>query len=402
MSVLRSILILVVGVALGGLAVGAAYGTADGLLMSGVMVAGGAPILVLSHLFAAHRDRLGSLSRQFVIGTAVAVGSVLVMIGVIAASMFVSAHDAFVLALGLGFTGVVAAYSSLVLAHGVMQDIASVRSGVMAVGEGARDVHIETHGRDEIADLARASNQMIEQLRSDEQQCATAWTAHRDLIAAVSHDLRTPLTSLQLVAEAIKDGVVDDDARDRYLAQLPVHVQALGALIDDLFELSRLQAGDVQWSLEQVRLDELVQETVEAMRGQADARGVIVTARVTGELPPARANPEKLQRVLFNLIQNAIRHTPADGTVTVCAETIDECVEIEVTDTGEGIDSADQEKVFQPFFKSGEQAAARTRPGAGLGLTICRAIVEAHGGRIWLGERGPGTRVRFSLPRAAA
>ncbi len=401
MSVRRSILILVIGVALGGVAVGATYGTSDGLVMAAVMAAGGAPILVLSHLFAARRDRLGSLSRQFVIGTGVAVGSVLLMIGVIAASMFVSAHDVFVLALGLGFTGVVAAYSSLILAHGVMNDIDAVRSGVMAVGDGARDVHIETVGRDEIADLAHASNQMIDQLKRDEQQCETAWSAHRDLIAAVSHDLRTPLTSLQLVAEAIKDGVVDNGTRDRYLAQLPVHIQALGGLIDDLFELSRLQAGDVQWSLEKVRLDELLQETVEAMRGQADARGVMVETRVSDDLPLARANPEKLQRVLFNLIQNAIRHTPEDGTVTVCAETSDECVEIEVIDTGEGIDSADQERVFQPFFKSGEEAA-RTRPGAGLGLTICRAIVEAHGGRIWLGERDGGARVRFSLPRAPA
>jgi len=400
-TVVRSILILVVGVTLGGLAVGVAYGPSDGLLMAGVMAAGGAPILVLSHVFAAWRNRLGSLSRQFVIGTGVAVGSVLLMIGVIAASMFVSAHDAFVLALGLGFTGVVAAYSSLILAHGVMNDIDAVRSGVMAVGDGARDVHIETVGRDEIADLAHASNKMIDQLKHDEQQCETAWSAHRDLIAAVSHDLRTPLTSLQLVAEAIKDGVVDDGTRDRYLAQLPVHIQALGGLIDDLFELSRLQAGDVQWSLEKVRLDELLQETVEAMRGQADARGVMVETRVADDLPLARANPEKLQRVLFNLIQNAIRHTPEDGTVTVCAETSDECVEIEVIDTGEGIDSADQERVFQPFFKSGEEAA-RTRPGAGLGLTICRAIVEAHGGRIWLGERDGGARVRFSLPQAPA
>jgi len=125
----------------------------------------------------------------------------------------------------------------------------------------------------------------------------------------------------------------------------------------------------------------------------------MVQAQVTGDLPPAKANPEKLQRVLFNLIQNAIRHTPEDGTVTVFAETIDECVEIEVTDTGQGIQTADQAKVFQPFFKGGDEGA-RTRPGAGLGLTICRAIVEAHGGRIWLAQRGDGTRVRFSLPQA--
>jgi signal transduction histidine kinase len=218
------------------------------------------------------------------------------------------------------------------------------------------------------------------------------------LIAAVSHDLRTPITSLQLLVEAIDDEVVTEEARKEYLARLSTHVRALSALIDDLFELTRLQSGDIRWSMEQVRLEELVSETVAAMAPAAEAKQVAVRAELAGQLAPASANPEQIQRVLFNLIQNAIRHTPADGSVVVRAERRGEAVEIEVADTGEGIADDDRARVFDPFFQGGARAS-RSDGGAGLGLAIARAIVEAHGGRIWLaGDAPSGTRVRFSLP----
>ena len=181
---------------------------------------------------------------------------------------------------------------------------------------------------------------------------------------------------------------------------MSVHIRSLSSLIEDLFELSRLEAGDIHWSLGQVRIDELVEETVEAMRAQADARRVEVRAAVPADLAPARANPEKLQRVLFNLIQNAIRHTPADGSVTVLAESNGRTVEVEVADTGAGLPAASASAPSSPSTAGGS-GAARSGDGTGLGLTICRAIVEAHGGEIWFADAERGARVRFSLPRAA-
>jgi signal transduction histidine kinase len=232
------------------------------------------------------------------------------------------------------------------------------------------------------------------------ERLAAEERARRSLFAAVSHDLRTPITSLQLLVEAIDDEVVSEDARKDYLARLATHVRALSALIDDLFELSRLEAGDIRWSMEQVRIEELVSETVAAMAPSAEAKHVAVRAELDGALP-ASANPEQIQRVLFNLIQNAIRHTPADGSVVVRAERLGGEVEIEVADTGEGIADADRARVFDAFFQGGARAA-RSDGGAGRGLVIVRAIVEAHGGRIWLADGRPGgTRVRFSLPAAA-
>ena len=228
---------------------------------------------------------------------------------------------------------------------------------------------------------------------------ARADAARRDLVAAVSHDLRTPITSLRLLADAIDDDIVTGDQRRSYIARMGIHIRALGALIDDLFELSRLEAGDIGWSLQRVSVDELVRETVEAMQPEAEARGIRVRAELAGELSPSRANPEKLQRVLFNLIQNAIRHTPADGSVVVHAEPTRDGLEIEVADTGSGIAASDRERVFAAFYRGGADAA-RTGEGAGLGLAVSRAIVEAHGGRIWLADSARGTRVRFSLPAA--
>jgi signal transduction histidine kinase len=205
---------------------------------------------------------------------------------------------------------------------------------------------------------------------------------------------------LRLLAEAVGDDIVDGEVRRGYLNRMRVHIDALSGLIDDLFELSRLEAGDIRWSLEQVPLGELVGETVAAMRVQADAKGVAVLTEVPDALAPARANPEKLQRVLFNLIQNAIRHTPADGSVVVRAEPVADRIEVEIADTGEGISPDQRAHVFTAFYRGGSNAA-RTGTGAGLGLAVSRAIVEAHGGRIWLADAPVGTRVRFSLPVAA-
>jgi signal transduction histidine kinase len=219
--------------------------------------------------------------------------------------------------------------------------------------------------------------------------------ARRQMVAAVSHDLRTPLASLRLLVEAIDDGVATGETRERYLRQMRTHVEALTALIDDLFELSRIEAGEISWTMHQVELRELIDDTVTAMRAPAEARGVVLAAELPSHEVVARANAEKVQRVLFNLIQNAIRHTPADGSVTVRARTAPDGVEIEVADDGEGISEADGERVFEAFYRGDD---ARSEDGAGLGLAISRAIVEAHGGRIWLDGSAPGASIHFTLP----
>ncbi|MDX6609980.1 MAG: hypothetical protein QOF85_1905 [Solirubrobacterales bacterium] len=221
--------------------------------------------------------------------------------------------------------------------------------------------------------------------------------ARRQMVAAVSHDLRTPLASLRLLVEAIDDGVATGETRERYLREMRTHVEALTTLIDDLFELSRIEAGEISWTMERIELRQLIGDTVAAMRVPAEARGVALAAELPADEVLASANAEKVQRVLLNLIQNAIRHTPADGSVTVRARAAPGSVEIEVADDGDGIPAGDGERVFEAFYRGDE---ARSEDGAGLGLAISRAIVEAHGGRIWLEDGTPGTRVRFTLQSA--
>ncbi len=221
--------------------------------------------------------------------------------------------------------------------------------------------------------------------------------ARRQLVAAASHDLRTPLASLRLLVESIDDGVATGETRDRYLKEIRTHVSVLSDLIDDLFELSRIEAGDISWTMRQVKVRELIGDTVAGMGAPAAGRGVSLAAELPASELVASANAEKVQRVLFNLIQNAIRHTPADGSVTVRARSAAGGVEVEVADNGEGIPAGDGERVFEAFYRGD---AARGEDGAGLGLAISRAIVEAHGGKIWFEDGAPGTRVHFTLKSA--
>ncbi|MDX6625234.1 MAG: hypothetical protein QOE56_223 [Solirubrobacterales bacterium] len=272
---------------------------------------------------------------------------------------------------------------------------------VAAFLAGAAAVAVPNHmGADQILLVALAAAgaalaaALAVRLAMEERARREIEEARRQLVAAASHDLRTPLASLRLLVESIDDGVVTGETRDRYLREIRTHVGVLSDLVDDLFELSRIEAGEISWTMRQVELGELIDDTVAAMRAPAAARGVTIAA----ELPPGRvvaeANAEKLQRVLFNLIQNAIRHTPADGSVTVRARSERGGVEVEVADDGEGIPDGADERVFEAFYRGD---AARGEDGAGLGLAISRAIVEAHGGRIWLERGSPGTRVHFTL-----
>jgi signal transduction histidine kinase len=332
------------------------------------------------------RARLGALAALVAAQLALAVG-------LFAWLMFVSPHDALFMALAAGYAGLIGLGAARLVARRALTDLDQVRAALADVGEGARSVTLPVGGKDELAALAQDVEAMVARVDAEEQ-------ARRRLVASVSHDLRTPITSLRLIADGLEDDVLEPARLREHLKLMSTHVRALGALIDDLFELSRLEAGDIRWSMEQVRLDELVRETIDAMRPQAEDGRVSVHSELTGDLKPARGNPEQLQRVLFNLIQNAIRHTPADGTVVVrAAAATDDAVQLEVADSGGGIEPGDRERIFEPFVQGPSRVEGKTG-SAGLGLAIARAIVEAHGGRIWVAQGGPGTQIRFTVPAA--
>ncbi|MBK5109922.1 MAG: HAMP domain-containing histidine kinase [Thermoleophilia bacterium] len=397
-AIVRSLAIGVLACLVGAAVIGASYDLAGARTTLLLLLPLAALVLVLAHWLAANRRRLGGLARQFRFGVIMVVGSILVSVWVAAFAMFLSHHDAVVVTVMATVIGAVALRVGEIVSRGVMSDVESLRDGLEAVGAGSRDTVVEVGGDDELAELAGSVNAMINRLGAEEAKREEADSARRRLVASVSHDLRTPLASLRLLVESIEDGVATGQTRDRYISQLRIHVSVLTGLVDDLFELSRIEAGDITWTMSRIELDSLVGDTVEAMRTEADILGVQVRAELPGDELLAEANPEKVQRVLFNLIQNAIRHTPADGSVTVRARSLSGEVEVEVTDEGSGIAPVDRPHVFEPFFRGGTDSS-RTSEGAGLGLAISRAIVEAHGGRIWLepADSGPGTRMRFTL-----
>ncbi len=372
----------------------AAYGGAAGRSTLLILVPLGLATVLAAHAIVSARTRIGGLRRQFVLLAAVAATQIAIGVGVFVELMFVSGHDAFFTVLVAGYAVALGLWAGRLLGGQALADVDAVRATLDAVGRGRRDVRTNLAGRDELAGLGADVDAMIATLTTEEQ-------ARRGLIAAISHDLRTPLTSLRLLVDAIDDDIVTDRAtRREYLQRISTNVHVLSALIDDLFELSRLESGDIHWTMERVMLDELVQDTIDAMRPHAEAGAVAVHAELSPRLAAAQANPEQIQRVLFNLIQNAIRHTPADGSVVVRASpATEDAIEIEVLDSGPGIAPDDRERVFEPFFQ-GADRSARSDDGAGLGLAISRAIIEAHGGQIWLSDANFGTCVRIRLPAA--
>jgi signal transduction histidine kinase len=371
----------------------AATDTAELVLPAGVLW------LALVHAGLSMR-RLGTFRLQYAVAVTGAIGVALIAVFWTADRMFVSDHDAGVLASLMLFAGVVGARNAMLLADRTAHDVEAVGAGLGTFAAGDLSHRIEPAGPRELRDLADSANEMAAALEHARAERDDADRARRNLIASVSHDLRTPLTSLRLLVEAIDDGVLaGPEETAEALRRAKQHVATLSTLVDDLFELARLEAGDISWTLSQVGVAELIDETVEAFRPQAEQKGLVLSESVPSDVAPVRGNPEKLQRVLYNLMQNAVRHTPQDGTVTLRAERDDGFVRIEVADDGEGIPSDQAEHVFERFFRGGD--GARNGTGAGLGLSISRAIVEAHGGRIWIepGEQR-GTRVVFTVPAA--
>ena len=396
---------LVAGTLVGGGAMALFYGIRDGLLLGGLLMLMGLPVLAVSQLIAKYRRRLGRLSWQIVLGVVFVLALDLVGIQLIA-TLWLPARDAFALALMLVFACLLVGITAWCLIRDITRDIAEVRDGVAAVRKGSREPEVDLAGGgdDELSALAGEFNRLTSELQQRELERDVAEKARRDLVAAVSHDLRTPLSALTLVAQALDDDVADEQTLRRYVGQMAINLESLNKLIDDLFEYARIESGDVSWSMEALALDALIEETIEGMTPIADASGIELRSSVPEDLPRVRANAERIQRVLFNLIQNAVQHTQRGGRVSVVgvAEDEDE-VQVEVADTGSGFPADEVERVFEPLWRGDHARSARSGEGAGLGLPIARSIVEAHGGRIFVAGTSPsGTRIRFTLPRVPA
>ncbi|MFF3437902.1 sensor histidine kinase [Streptosporangium sp. NPDC002721] len=254
----------------------------------------------------------------------------------------------------------------------------------------------------ELGTIAGSLDRAYRRLRLGHERERALESARRELVAWVSHDLRTPLAGMRAMAEALEDGVVaDPETVGRYHRQIRLEVDRLSGMVDGLFELSRIHAGTLRLSLGRIALDELVADALAGVEELARGKGVRLTGEA-GPMVPVQADAAQLSRALRNLVVNAIRHTPGDGTVVVRASVEDGVARLSVADGCGGIPADDLPRVFDVAFR-GE--AARTPSaygaGAGLGLAIARGIVEAHEGTIGVVNSGPGCRFEICLPLSA-
>ena len=295
--------------------------------------------------------------------------------------------DVKILAVSAG-SATVAVVAGLVLARSIARSVERVRDASAQLAAGDLTVRAPQSGPSEVADLAASFNEMAASLER-------LFDARRELVAWASHDLRTPLANMQAMLEALEDGLV---APDTTVPVLREQVALLSSLVDDLFELARIDAGALTLELREARLGPVVGSCLRGVEADARRRGIGLASSVPDDVS-ARCAPEKVERVLFNLVTNALRHTPSDGSVAVHVEQIDREVRITVEDTGEGLGEEARRRMFDRFWRADPARSAR---GSGLGLAIARGLVEAHGGRIWAEDRpGGGARVSFTLPAAS-
>ncbi|MFI0357762.1 sensor histidine kinase [Actinomadura sp. 9N407] len=248
----------------------------------------------------------------------------------------------------------------------------------------------------ELAELSRELEAAYERLAESHRREQALEASRRELVAWVSHDLRTPLAGLRAMAEALEDEVVDDpETVHRYHGRIRTEVERLAEMVDDLFELSRIHAGALRLSRSRVGLADLVAEAVAGTEPLARAKGVRLHGGVSAGLP-LQVDAAELGRALRNLVVNAIRHTPSDGAIEVTGEVRDGEALVTVADACGGIPEADLPRVFDVAFRG--EAARTPGGGAGLGLAIARGIVEAHAGHIGVTNAGPGCRFIVRLP----
>jgi signal transduction histidine kinase len=279
-------------------------------------------------------------------------------------------------------TAIVAA---LVVARSIADSLDRVGRASAALARGDLEARAPEGGPAELAALAASFNEMSENLQR-------LFDSRRELVAWASHDLRTPLANMQAMLEALEDGL--GEPRE-YAPALREQVRVLSQLVDDLFELARIDADALTLELRRLPIAPVISSSLRGVEAEARIRHVRLASEVDEALT-ARFAPEKLERVLMNLLTNALRHTPGDGSVAVRAEPLSGEVRVAVEDTGEGLDEEARERMFERFWRGDR---SRTSRGAGLGLAIARGLVEAHGGRIWAEERdGGGARVCFTLP----
>ena len=291
------------------------------------------------------------------------------------------------LAAGLAALGV-----SLFLSQRVVTPVRDMTSASQHIAGGHYDERVQDHGKDELGQLAQSFNQMAEKLQQVESM-------RRQLIGDVAHELRTPLTAIKGSMEGLMDGVLPASTETYY--QIHQEADRLNRLVNDLQELSRVEAGAYEMDVHAVELPVLVKTVVKRLGPQFEDKSVKLTIDLPADLPQVQADDDRIIQVLTNLVSNALRYTPEGGQVNMYASSQGNQVQVTVKDTGVGIPPEHVAHIFTRFYRV-DKSRSRQAGGSGIGLTIAKYLVEAHGGRIWVESEGQGQGSAFSFTLPAA
>ncbi len=353
-------------------------------------------------LYALRRRSVGLQAAEAALSAVLATA-----IGVAWASskMFISHHDRNVLWIVLAGAGAVGVILAVVLGRRVTAASRTVGEMVRRLGDGtgAAGFAVGDHpaaAPGELATLAAELNLTSARLAEAQVQAEALERSRRELVAWVSHDLRTPLAGVRAMVEALEDRVVDEPATvARYYATMRREIDRLAGLVNDLFELSRIQSGTLALDIEAVTLDELVGDAVAGAAIAASAKGIDLRGEVGEPSPVVELSTPEMVRVVRNLLDNAIRHTPPGGVIVIRAglDASGEAAEVAVQDACGGIPERDLDSVFEMAYR-GDAARTPGDGGGGLGLAVARGLVEAHHGEISVHNEGPGCRFTVRLP----
>lgn len=299
---------------------------------------------------------------------------------------------------GIGAIIAIILFFAWLMSRGITRPLRQLVNATRYIGEGNLDSRVHITARNELGELGEAFNTMVDELQQSLAREKALENSRRELIANVSHDLRTPLTSIRGYVEGLRDGVAQEpDKFRRYLDVIYEKTLGLERLIADLFQLSQLDARQLEMQPEQIGATELLRHIAERFQPDVETAGINMHTEIPAVLPTVTVDHERIEQALGNIIENAIKYTPAGGTISLMAVAEQQGVRVMVADTGEGIGPEDIPRVFERLYR-GEKSRSRQSGGTGLGLAIAKQVIEAHGGDIWVeSEQGQGSRFFLRL-----
>lgn len=333
------------------------------------------------------------------------------MLGVIAGTllagslMFLSTKDVRIVVVVLVAAGTVGSAGAIALAARLRDAVSTVSRLTATLGQrSSKDAGSPAVPTLELSTLADQLRQVGEQLHEAALRERTLEASRRELVAWISHDLRTPLAGIQAMTEALEDGVVSDpETVNRYYQTMRSEVTRLNGMVDDLFRLTRIHSGLITLNVELVSLSDLVSDALALVKPVAEVKGIRLVGEVDGEHPNVRLSTMEFLRILRNLLDNALRHTPTGGQVSLHAEARGQEVVVAVRDGCGGIPAGEIDRVFDLGYRADPARSPRPGQRAGLGLAIAHGLATAHGGGIEVANEGAGCRftVRLPLPRVS-